>query len=225
MSLSESEQQAYYEVLYGSPQEDQMIDETDPNGTTVMYAPPLEEQGCQGKARLEVVGEEPMNDPEIQRALDEVFSAQQNDMRLETANADWMECMGDALSGYDLPDGITADGPDSMYIVVNALKAVAMDQQILPIDPDTGEPVGDYDTSQGYSSFGNEDGTGVAFIGDPTVIPDDLLEGLRSDELALWRLDWDCQNEAGFQQLRLDIEQDAVDDLIARFPQLGGGGE
>jgi hypothetical protein len=224
MSLSDSERDAYYEVLYGPPQQEQMYDETDPEGTQVMYAPPLEDQGCQGKARLEVVGDEPMNDPEIQEALNDVFSAQQDDPRMEDAQLEWVDCMGDTTTEYDVPDGMTIERPDSMYQLLEALKATAMGQQTLPIDPDTGEPIGDFDDSQGYSSYQNEDGTGFAYVGERTVIPEEALERLRADELALWAKDWGCQKDADIQDLRLQVEQDAVDDLVARFPQLGDAG-
>lgn len=223
-TLSDSERDAYYEVLYGPPQMDEAIDDTDPLGTQVMYAPPLEEQGCQGRARLEVVGDDPMNDPEIQAAMNDVFEAQQNDPRLEDAERVWAKCMSDTLAEYDLPDGMTAERSESMYQVVTALKSAAMGQQVLPLDPDSGEPIGDFDDTAGWSSYQNEDGSGFAFVGNPTIIPDDELERLRADELALWGKDWDCQKKAGLKQLRIDVEQDAVDDLLARFPQLGDTG-
>ena len=225
MSLSDSERDAYYEVLYGAPQEEQIYDETDPEGTQAEYlSPPLEEQGCQGTARLDVVGEDPTNDPEIQRALDDVFSAQQNDPRMETAENDWLDCMGDVTADYDLPDGTTLDGVGSMYQIVESLKAAAMGQEMVPLDPDTGMPIGDYDESDMNSSFQNEDGTGYAVLGEQKIIPEDALERLRADELALWAKDWGCQEDAGIQDLRIQVEQDAVDDLVARFPQLGDAG-
>ena len=225
MSLSDSERDAYYEVLYGAPQEEQIYDETDPEGTQAEYlSPPLEEQGCQGTARLDVVGEDPTNDPEIQRALDDVFSAQQNDPRMETAENDWLDCMGDVTADHDLPDGTTLDGVGSMYQIVESLKAAAMGQEMVPLDPDTGMPIGDYDESDMNSSFQNEDGTGFAVLGEQKIIPDDALERLRADELALWAKDWGCQEDAGIQDLRIQVEQDAVDDLVARFPQLGDAG-
>ena len=223
-SLSNSERDAFYEVLHGPPQEEPAFDETDPEGTQVMYAPPLEEQGCQGRAQLEVVGDDPTNDPEIQEALNDVFMAQQDDPRMDDAQRDWVDCMGDTLAEYDLPDGMSVESADSMYEVVNALKAVAMGQQMLPLDPETGEPIGDYDDSQGYSSSQNEDGTGFAYVGEQKIIPEDALERLRADELALWATDWECQKDADIQELRIQVEQDAVDDLVAQFPQLGDAG-
>lgn len=223
-SLSDGERDAYYEVLWGPPQEAQEFDEADPDGTEAFISPPLEEQGCQGKARFEVMGDDPMNDPEIQEALNEVFSAGQDDPRLETAEDDWSDCMGDVLADYELPDGMELDGIDSMYQIVESLKAAAMGMQTLPLDPDTGEPIGDYDESQGYSSFQNEDGTGYATVGEQKVIPEAALERLRADELALWAKDWECQQDADIQQLRIEVEQDAVDDLLEQFPQLGDSG-
>lgn len=223
MSLSDSERDAYYEVLYG-PQDEQMYDETDPDGTQVMYAPPLEEQGCQGNAQLQVVGEDPANDPEIQQAISEMFSGFDNDPRLQSAENDWLDCMGDTLADYDLPDGMALDGVNSMSQIVESLKAAAMGQQTLPLDPETGEPIGDFDDSQGYSSTQNEDGTGFAYVGEQKAIPDDELERLRADELALWAKDWGCQKDADIQELRIEMEQDAVDDLVAQFPQLGEAG-
>jgi hypothetical protein len=221
MSLSDSERDAYFEVLYGPPQMEEDFDETDPDGTQLTYAPPLEEQGCQGRARLEVVGDDPMNDPEIQEAMNDVFSSQQDDPRLENAQRGWVECMAGTLNDYDLPEGMTVERTDSMYQVLDGMKSAAMGQQILPLDPDTGMPVGDFDDSQGWSSYENEDGTGFAFVGERAVIPEAKLERLRADELALWAADWDCQEQTNIRDLTLEVEQDAVDDLLARFPQLG----
>ena len=223
-SLSDGERDAYYEVLYGPPQDEPAYDETDPEGTQVMYAPPLEEQGCQGKAQLDVVGDDPTNDPEIQEALNDVFTAQQDDPRLETAENDWLDCMGDVTSDYDLPDGMALDGVGSMYQIVESLKAAAMGQEMVPLDPETGMPIGDVDETEMYSSFQNEDGTGYAMLGEQKIIPEDALERLRADELALWATDWECQKDADIQDLRIQVEQDAVDDLVAQFPQLGDAG-
>ena len=80
MSLSPSEQEAYNADLYGDPSIWEGVRRpavlTD---ATMVVAPPLDQQGCQGKARLEVVGEDPTSDPAVQQMLNDFYESQQND--------------------------------------------------------------------------------------------------------------------------------------------------
>jgi hypothetical protein len=225
-SLSPDEQEAYYASLYGEPTEepaleDSSFDDGEASVSTEYISPPLEEQGCYGIAQLEVVGEDPANDPDVQAALNDFYETSQDDPRIEAANTEWADCMTEPLQEVDLPDEMKVDTPDNMYQVMEAEKAAAMGQRMLPLDPATGEPIGDYDPEQGYSSsFQNEDGTGFAVVGEQKVIPADALERLRSFELGLWADDWGCQKDADLQDLRREIEQQAADDLVAQFPDL-----
>jgi hypothetical protein len=219
-SLSETETNDYYAALYGQQTTD--VADTVPVGTEpeVYVSPPLEEQGCQGRARLDVVGEDPSQDPEVQQALTDYYESQRDDPQLEQAFQKWAECMTDPLAGIEVPDGMTVTSPDSMYMVIDAQKAGASGQELVPLDPETGEPVGDIDPSTVYSSSQNEDGTGFAQIGEPSAIGADELERLRKLELELWADDWSCQQDAKIQDIRTQLEQNAVDDLVQQFPEL-----
>ncbi len=227
-SLSSPEQEAYYAELYGEPTvdtvlEDSSFDDGETTDTSIYVAPPLEEQGCYGIAQLDVVGVRPADDPDVQAALNDYFENSQNDPSIEQANAEWADCMVEPLRGVELPDGMTADSPDLMYQVMDAKKAEATGLRTLPLDPTTGEPIGNDADEPMYSSFSDEDGAGFAYVGEPKAIPADTLETLRSLELALWADDWECQKDADLQQIRRDIEQRAADDLVAQFPELAAG--
>src|SRR5690606_5710199 len=54
--LSEAEQEAYYADLYGGNDIWPSEPEIDEDGNEFWPSPPLDQQGCQGKAQLEVVG-------------------------------------------------------------------------------------------------------------------------------------------------------------------------
>jgi hypothetical protein len=96
--MSESEQAAYYEALYG-PQmmSEEPLDEADPPE----YDPST--AGCQGKARSEVHGGTDLsNDPEFKDLADEMATLSTDsltDERMVEALTEWAECM--AGEGYD----------------------------------------------------------------------------------------------------------------------------
>jgi hypothetical protein len=228
-SLSPDEQEAYYAELYGEPTEDQALEEDssfddgEVTEASIFVSPPLEEQGCFGKARLDIVGVNPAEDPDVQAALNEYFENSQDDPRIDQANAEWLDCMAEPLQEVELPEGMTVEGPDSVYQVMDAKKSAASGLKMLALDPETGEPIGNDDDEPVYTSFQNEDGTGFASVGEQKAIPADELERLRSFELKLWAEDWECQKDAELQDLRREIEQDAADDLVAQFPELAAG--
>jgi len=91
-SMSESEQQAYFEALHGNQEAPE-----DPEGE---YEYDWEQSGCYGKAQHEVY-EIGMDDPAITSLEDEMNSLwerTQQDPRVTKATTSWINCMGDA--GY-----------------------------------------------------------------------------------------------------------------------------
>lgn len=113
-SLSESEQAAYNEILWGpQPSEEEMNAEEG-------YSPTWEQQGCFGKASHEVQGEDPMQSDEHKPVVDalQAFWQEQGEApELSEVNAAWASCMADAgESGFSAqPDAQT-----SIYDELNA---------------------------------------------------------------------------------------------------------
>ncbi len=107
MSLSESEQTAYYEVLYGpQPTEEEMND------------PDFEYQqlGCNGEAYKQINGSQVAEDPQFKGIIEEMSKLWEKQAQLPAVkklNVAWSSCMADA-GHADLPT------KDSVYDLMNA---------------------------------------------------------------------------------------------------------
>lgn len=92
-SLSESEQAAYYEALYGpSPTEEELNDDGS-------YEWNWETAGCSGWAQHELNGEDPWSSGEHQDltdAINDFYAEMPNHPDLADLNAKWASCMADA---------------------------------------------------------------------------------------------------------------------------------
>lgn len=212
-TLSESERTAYYEALWGAPQE------ADGDGEYIQ--PSWEDQGCYGKGQHDVFGDNVWDSPDFSAFYEDAAQRMENDPRLLAANRDWTDCIGDTFDDFDLPAGMTVDKPESVYSVFDALKSIATGQDVLPIDPATGQPIGDFDDSNGYSSSQNADGTGWAFVGQQRPMSTDDIDRLRELELDVWKQDQACQREADLKDVRNEVEQQFVDEIRAEFPSIG----
>ena len=123
--------------------------------------------------------------------------------------------MGDDIEGLEVGlEPVTRS--DQMYQVFETRKMVLMGLEAQPFDED--DP--DAWTEDTYTVFGDADGNQVAWVGTPEPITDADLEQLRTDEIAMWQTDWDCQDDAGVRDLQERIEQELVDELLAEFPEL-----
>lgn len=194
-SLDPDEQTAYYEALYGaSSSAEPVTDDTE------FVMPSLEEQGCSGKAQLEVYGDSPMNDPDVQERMNELFEDEQNAPELQDAYDEWASCMADKDPSYEwkTPD----EAISSFWNRMNELQGFQTEE-------------GDGTATGAVVVGGSTDGSQQ-----PEIDVADL-EDLRADEIATWADDWACQQEADIAQVRLDVEQRLVDDLLAEFPELG----
>jgi hypothetical protein len=92
-SLSEGEQAAYYEVLYGPGPDESELDE---DGS---YEYNWEEAGCQGEAQHETsassVWEDEAHKPVVD-AMNGMYEDIQNDPTVKSLDAEWATCMADA---------------------------------------------------------------------------------------------------------------------------------
>ncbi|WP_104137672.1 MULTISPECIES: hypothetical protein [unclassified Cryobacterium] len=94
MSLSEGEQAAYYEVLYGvTPTEEEM-------GEDGSYEYSWETSGCQGFASHEINGDQPSPDEHaaLYEAMSAMYETAQSSATLVKLDSEWAVCMADA--GY-----------------------------------------------------------------------------------------------------------------------------
>ncbi|MDH3396872.1 MAG: hypothetical protein OEM81_03470 [Acidimicrobiia bacterium] len=109
-AMSESEQEAYYEALYGPP--DFGTPEVDEESGETYYVSEGFGGGCQGKAAEEVYGNEGGQQlwEVFQPELEAMYERVQSDPRIVAANEEWSACMGDR--GYDY------ESMDDMYMTV-----------------------------------------------------------------------------------------------------------
>ncbi|MFN8021320.1 MAG: hypothetical protein U0Q03_07315 [Acidimicrobiales bacterium] len=194
-SLDPDEQTAYYEALYGATSSAEPITDD-----TEFVMPSLDEQGCSGKAQLEVYGDSPMNDPDMQERLNELFEDEQNAPELQDAYDEWASCMADKDPSYEwtTPEEVV----NSFWDRMNELQGFQTEE-------------GDGTATGAVVVGGSTDGS------ERPEIDEADLDDLRADEIATWTDDWACQQEADIAQVRREVEQRLVDDLVAEFPELG----
>jgi hypothetical protein len=218
-SLSADEQTAYYNALFGTQF-------SEPVGTVVgdvpseSVAPPTpEQQGCNGQAYAEVYGQDATNDPEVQEAIGGIYEDLENDPRLDDARKLWATCIGPTFEerGID-PE---PDDPNKMWNAIDGLKSEALGLEVVEFD--TQAELDEFVNSgeQVYSATYEEGAGGVAYVGTPTELDGAEIDRLTGIEVELWKQDQACQDEAGIAELRRQLELEAVDQLVARFPQLG----
>lgn len=92
-SLSESEQSAYYETLYGpQPEESELSEETS-------FEYNWEEAGCMGAAQHEVTGEDVWSDDEfadLRDKMNELWTTSTESPDYKKIDAEWAACMNEA---------------------------------------------------------------------------------------------------------------------------------
>ena len=239
-SLTPDEQTDYYAALYGKPVEtddgfgvgvagliappDTGTGDTTPGDTTPVditpgdTVPPVEDRGCFGIAQAAIFGESPFDDSDFAQRFNDLSQQLENDPRLQDALADWSDCMYEVDASYDF---LTVDEPSTLF---QKTMATAKGLKTLPVDPETGEPIGEFDQSLPWYTATYSDGTGWAFIGEPEKIPDADVDVLQAEELKLWKLDQSCQKSVKLDELRKQLEQEIVDTLQGEFPDLGQSG-
>lgn len=132
-SLSESEQAAYYETLYGAPPEEDATAE----GATFEYN--WEDAGCQGAAQHEVQGDDPWQADEFSglvEKMNELWSSTQDSPEFKELNAAWASCMADAGEpGFKAQQDASTSISDEQSKIYEA----AYGDGSTPVDPETVE--------------------------------------------------------------------------------------
>jgi hypothetical protein len=211
-SLSQEEQDDYYAALYGEPITEEASGE-DVTADTILVPSP-EEQGCQGKAQLEVYGDQPWNDEDFNVRYEELLQQLENDPRVEEAEIAWSDCLYEIDPSYDL---LT---PEETYQFMEKLMVTAKGQKIVPVDPDTGEVIGGDGTEQIEGWTSTEDGEAYGYIGKQKRISEEDLVELQAEELTLYNADQECQKSSGLKKLRKGLEQELADALLEEFPDI-----
>lgn len=101
-AMSESERTAYYEALYGPP--DQGEPQVDEETGETMYVMEGFGAGCMGQAQEEVYGNQNALWEEMQPEFDEMWQRMQADPRMVEANEAWAGCMTGRGFEYTTPD-------------------------------------------------------------------------------------------------------------------------
>ena len=214
-ALGPDEMTEYYAALYGD-QSNQEASIDAATGEEVFVAPPLEEQGCYGQAQMEVYGDQPFNDEDFSNRFSELSQELENDPALEDAEIDWSDCVYEADPAYDFY------GVDDARAFVDGLLAEAKGLETMPVDPDTGMVIGGDGSEMVNMMTENADGEMIGYVGQPRKLTEAEMADIQEQEIALWQVDDECQDEVGMQELRRDLEQELVDMLNDEFPDLAG---
>lgn len=186
-SLSESEQQAYQETLWGpGVAEDQMNEDGS-------YEYRWENHGCQGKAQHEVEGDTNVWEREefadLQEAINQLYNELGSHPDLAELDAKWASCMADA--GYD---GLAKqqDAAQSIYDDMNALY-----EEMPQPDPNLSEA------------------EMMAFYEDAEKDRRAQQEPIKEKEVALALADLDCRDKLDYRDAQLKIQFAIEEQFIA----------
>lgn len=140
-AMSESEQAAFYEALYGKSVE---VDPEAEGETAAEAEYNWEDGGCQGKASHEVYEQGQIwDDPALKDVMEEMnteYESLADDPDLRKAQTAWATCIGEA--GYDF--AAPEDAQQSIYDEMNALWEAAM-----PTDPEAAaDPEASYEPDE-----------------------------------------------------------------------------
>ena len=187
MSLSETEQAAYYEALYGpQPTEEEL-------GEDGSYEYNWETAGCQGKAQHEIGGAQSLYESEefadLFAAMEKLYQDVQNDPRMADLDAEWASCMTDAgHSGFSKQ----FDAQQSIYDEMNTYWESAP-------QPDP--------------SMSEEEIT--AFYEEQEAQRKKEMEPIAEKEIDLALADLDCREKTDYRtsmmDIQFEIEQEFVD--------------
>lgn len=103
-AMSDSEREAYYEALYGPP--DQGEPQVDEETGETIYMMEGFGAGCMGQAQEEAFGNQNALWEEMQPELDEMWQRITADPRMVEANETWSACMADRGFDYPTPEGM-----------------------------------------------------------------------------------------------------------------------
>jgi hypothetical protein len=200
-SLSEAEQQAYYEDLYGK-WDDAPVEEGEMGPTEPLV------KGCQQTASEEVNGEDIYNDPVASEKLNEMYESMYSDPRIEELYVDWAACMNEeGFEQFSKPDEVyeyfneqamELQGGQGGFFTETTVAVSAGEGAPLPGDDAGGD---------------GEDGT------TPTTASQEEIDAVQEEEVAVANADWACQQEHVVEQMRV-IHTEIQEQFIAENPDI-----
>lgn len=199
-TLSEGEQTAYYEDLYGPPYEGE-----EPYD-------PATARGCENEARRSVFGDDPFSDPEIQEDLNKVYQATVDDPRMAKAQKKWSKCMQDKDFDYTQQEEIYTDLQQRLDKIMGTSSGDGFSEESFATS------AGAEGEFSEFSGDGFDDGGGGA-PAEPTY-DKKALAALQALELAIAARDNECSQQH-LVPLQREIAAEAVDALLAEHPELG----
>ncbi|HZJ48228.1 MAG TPA: hypothetical protein VFD97_04220 [Acidimicrobiia bacterium] len=195
-AMSDSEQEAYYEALYGVREEFGFREESTDGSPRTTIAP-VEPGGCQSLAYDE------MFDPEAQTEfyeqfgpmMEDIYSNLESDTRITELDGKWSSCM--AENGYDFKDE-----SDAQTFLLRRLEEVGAITG-LEIDP----------SGNGWSY-----GIGEWGPGSPTEA---AVKEIGAEELAMAKVSFDCSGDRDevFQEVYQEAEQRFIAEHLAELEQ------
>jgi hypothetical protein len=194
-SLSESEQNAFYEDLYGVWSDEAGLEEG-----------PVEPEveGCQTKASNEVYGDQVWQDEDMSERLNGMYEEMYDNPQVDALYEEWAACM--VAEGFD-----QFETPDDVWSYFDEKS-----MELQGIDP--GE-FGDVTTVFGRlgrsASLPEDGGEGGFEEGPSTTVDPDELKRVQEEELAVAKADFECQEEHVREQLlaiQIEIQQRFIDE-------------
>ena len=196
-AMSASEQEAYYEALYGPQtfEEEEWVEGEE----DVIAEYNWEEAGCQGLAQHKVYEEDdPWSDPafaEFFAAMERLYQDGENDPRMREINDEWAACMADAgITGMTSPMAAS----ETLYEEYDKL----------------------YQEADAQIDWENFDWEAMeASDADPvTEIMEEIgLVELREREIAAAVADFDCQEELDVEARSLKIQFELEEEFIETY--------
>lgn len=197
--MSASEQEAYYEALYG-PQTFTEEEEWVEDEEFVEEEYDWEEAGCQGLANHEVYEEgDPWSDPaftELFEAMDQLYQDGEKDPRMREINDEWAACMADAgIAGMTTPTAAT----EQFYEEYDAL----------------------YQQADAEIDWENLDWEALDAAGGTDPVAEVMekmgLAELREREIAAAVADFHCQEELDVEARSLEIQFELEEKFIETY--------
>ena len=218
-SLSPEDQEAYSTALLGefATSEAQSYDA---EGNPVFDVPPIEDQGCSGKAYVATYGgEHAYDDAAFNDRMFALLDALDHDPGIEEATIAWSDCMYDGDPEYDFDDELDPE----LHVEQRLQETKGLER--VELDGD-GRPVtGGADAEPLDYFLTDSDGTNFAYVGQPKRLTEAEIDELQAYELELWEHDQECRESSQLDELRRRREEEIASTLADEFPQFANGAD
>lgn len=203
-AMSESEQAAYFEALYGDEQ--QYEPTYDEEGNEIFEYSGFG-SGCQGIASEEVYGNQDALYTEFSVELDDMYAKIESDPRIVDMQAGWASCMADA--------GYTFDNQEDMWTWLGDDFQLRVDEVLGQTYFDPFEGWSEEEINQFFESKTDEEIQAFFQEGEQqsrAEVDEEALAALNKEEIDLALANLDCS--AGFQDTYREVSEEYEADFI-----------